>query len=142
MSDKTIILFAHGARDAQWEEPLRRIAAAIVAQVPAQCVRLAFLGLRAPSLPECIAELAADACREVLIVPVFIANSGHLIRELPPLIESLRLAHPALRIALAAAVGEADPVVRAIATHALALAAAPPSDAQAAAGEGAGRGEA
>jgi sirohydrochlorin cobaltochelatase len=141
MTDQTIVLFAHGARDAQWEEPLRRIAAAIVAQAPAQRVQLAFLGLRSPSLAECVAEIVAAGGTDVLIVPVFIANSGHLMRDLPQIVDVLRAAYPTLAFRLTPAVGEAEPVVQAIATHALALAALNASDEQASAGEGTRCGE-
>ncbi|MRD73708.1 cobalamin biosynthesis protein CbiX [Rhodocyclus tenuis] len=117
----TLILFAHGARDPQWDAPLHRIAAAIRERSPGQQVTMAFLGLRAPTLDTCVETLVADGHRSLLIVPIFVANSGHLIREMPPLIDALQTRFPQVQIALADAVGEAEPVVQAIATHALSL---------------------
>jgi hypothetical protein len=57
-----LILFAHGARDPRWAEPFEAVAARVAAQRPGVAVRLAFLELMTPDLPQAGAELVAAGC--------------------------------------------------------------------------------
>ncbi len=50
-----LILFAHGARDPEWAEPLRRVQAAIRWRLDSVPVELAFIEFMAPNLTECAA---------------------------------------------------------------------------------------
>jgi sirohydrochlorin cobaltochelatase len=119
-SRKALVLFAHGARDARWREPFDRLAQKLCAVLPDTPVRLAFLELMSPQLPEALGELAAAGVGEVTVVPVFFGQGGHLRRDLPALVDSCRLQYPALSIRCAAAVGEADTVLDAIAGYCVA----------------------
>lgn len=113
-----IVLFGHGARDPEWAGPMRRIRDAILARPDAPSVELAFLEFMTPRLPEAIAALAAAGARKVAVVPIFLAQGGHLKRDLPVLLDAARLAHPDCEIVLATAAGEAGPVVAAMADYA------------------------
>ena len=113
-----VVLFGHGARDPEWAGPMQRIRTRMLAAPEAPRVELAFLEFIRPTLPEAIAELAAAGVRRVAVVPVFLAQGGHLKRDLPALIESSRRAHPECRITLSMAAGEAEEVVDAIAGYA------------------------
>lgn len=118
-SDSAIVLFGHGARDPEWAGPMRRIRDAVLARPDAPKVELAFLEFMTPTLPEAIAALARDGVRRVAVVPVFLAQGGHLKRDLPLLLDAARAAHPDCEITLATAAGEAEPVVRAMADYAI-----------------------
>lgn len=114
-----IILFAHGARDPEWANPLRRIQAVVrerMAEVP---VELAFLEFIAPSLPESTAQLVARGARKIVVLPMFIAQGGHLKREVPEMLEALRSTYPEVQFSLGAAIGENEIVVQAMASAAL-----------------------
>lgn len=115
-----LILFAHGARDPEWAAPLRRVRARIAAQAPDRVVELAFLEFMSPNLADCATALVAGGARAVTVVPMFIAQGGHLKRDVPQLIDALRAAHPDVTFTLLPAVGEADAVVAAMADYALA----------------------
>jgi sirohydrochlorin cobaltochelatase len=112
---RALVLFAHGARAASWAAPFERLRDSAAARLPDCTVRLAFLELMEPRLPETVAQLVADGADEVTIVPVFLGQGGHLLRDLPLLAEGLRAAHPGLRLRVAGAVGE-DPGVLAAMT--------------------------
>lgn len=114
-----IILFAHGARDPEWANPLRRIQAAMLQSQPGRCIELAFLEFMHPDLSGCIETLVGKNVQEIVVVPMFIAQGGHLKRDVPELVEKLRLQYPALSIRQTVAVGEADAVVQAMAHYAL-----------------------
>ncbi|SOZ14007.1 Sirohydrochlorin cobaltochelatase, Cobalamin (Vitamin B12) biosynthesis anaerobic pathway [Cupriavidus taiwanensis] len=118
--DRALVLFAHGARDARWREPFERLQQKLVAALPGCAVRLAFLELMSPLLADALAELAAQGVTEVTVVPVFFGQGGHIRRDLPALIDQCRQAHPGLRIHCAAAVGESDAVLDAIAAYCVA----------------------
>jgi sirohydrochlorin cobaltochelatase len=117
-----IILFAHGARDPEWANPLRRVQAAIRQQAGEMPVELAFLEFMAPSLPECAATLIAGGANNILVVPMFIAQGGHLKRDVPEMLALLRSTHKNAQFSLAGAIGENEAVIRAMAAAALELA--------------------
>lgn len=118
-SASALVLFGHGARDPEWAGPMRRIRDTVSARAGAPRVELAFLELMTPTLPEAIATLVAGGARRVAVVPIFLAQGGHLKRDLPRLLDEVRAAYPACEITLATAAGEADAVIGAIADYAL-----------------------
>jgi len=73
-----LILFAHGARDPEWANPMRRVQAAIRQRVSEIQVELAFLEFMAPTLPDCATALIAGGATKVVVMPMFIARGGHL----------------------------------------------------------------
>ena len=114
-----IILFAHGARDPEWANPLRRVQAAIRQRAGAVPVELAFLEFMTPTLPECATALVAGGASEIVVMPMFIAQGGHLKRDVPEIIDRLRSTHPEVRFSLGGAIGENEIVVQAMAEAAL-----------------------
>jgi sirohydrochlorin cobaltochelatase len=118
-----VILFGHGARDPAWAEPLRRVQAAIREQAPDLPVVPAFLEFLTPTLADCVAELVAGGARKVVVLPMFIAQGGHLQRDLPNMLAPLRAAHPGIEFVLAPVVGENPAVIRAMAAVAVQAAA-------------------
>ncbi len=120
MSDG-MILFAHGARDPRWAAPFESVAARVRRQRPALQLRLAFLELMSPTLVEAGTELCAAGCRHIGVLPMFLGTGGHLRKDLPPMIEQLRRAHPEVRWSLHTAIGEIDAVAQAMAAAAVAL---------------------
>jgi sirohydrochlorin cobaltochelatase len=116
---ETIILFAHGARDPQWAGPLRAIAMEILATSPGTRVELAFLEFMEPTLPVLADRLSADGVQLARLVPVFLGGAGHVLRDLPGLIDICQAKYPGLRINAQVAVGQSAEVIRAIAKVAL-----------------------
>lgn len=110
-----VILFAHGARDPEWREPVDRLAALVARRLPGADVRAAFLEHMQPPLGEAVAGAVGSGAQRVLIVPVFLARGGHLKHDLPRLVAGLRAAHPGAELSVAAPVGEAEPVLGAMA---------------------------
>jgi sirohydrochlorin cobaltochelatase len=101
-----LVLFAHGARDPQWAEPFRAIAASVTASRRDLTVKLAFLELQPPSLADAITELAAAGHGTIHIAPLFMAQGGHLKQDVPKLLAEIRKRQPALHIALLPALGD------------------------------------
>lgn len=114
-----LILFAHGARDPTWAGPLERLREAILVRDASADVRLAFLEFMAPSLPEAIDLAVADGALRVGIVPVFLAQGGHVRRDVPVMLEAARARHPGVEIHLQGVLGEAQEVIDAMAAAVL-----------------------
>ncbi len=127
MTTTALILFAHGARDPRWAAPFERLQQIAQSQLPDVAVRLAFLELMNPRLPETVAELVGAGCTQVTVVPVFLGQGGHVLRDLPLIVEQLHADHPQLQVKVAEAVGENPQVLSAIAHYCISAVGAAPS---------------
>jgi len=116
---RAVILFGHGARNPEWAEPFHRIQAAMQAQSPEVPVALGFLELMQPTLEEAVDQLVAGGADEIAIVPIFMAAGSHIRKDLPQRAADAMDRHPGLTIHLAPPVGEAAPVIEAMARYAL-----------------------
>jgi sirohydrochlorin cobaltochelatase len=110
-----LILFAHGARDPRWAEPLTRLAEVVHAQRPTVVVEPAFLELMQPDLPTVLDRLASDGHVRINLLPVFWSAGGHVIRDLPALMEASRLRNPGLNVAVLPVLSELPGVLDAVA---------------------------
>lgn len=124
MKKTALILFAHGARAAGWAAPFERLRELTQQRLPETLVALGFLELMTPQLPELVAELVAQGVAEINVVPVFLGTGGHLLRDLPLILEELRRDHPALALKVAGAVGENSDVIKAMTDYCVAAATA------------------
>ncbi|MDN4036549.1 sirohydrochlorin chelatase [Massilia sp. YIM B02443] len=115
-----LILFAHGARAASWAAPFERLREQAAARLQDTEVALAFLELMTPGLPEVAAGMVARGINDITVVPVFLGQGGHLLRDLPALADQLRAAHPGLQLNVVGAIGEDDGVQRAMADYCVA----------------------
>jgi sirohydrochlorin cobaltochelatase len=118
--NSAIILFAHGARDPEWAAPFRRIAARLRECSPNFPVQLAFLELMQPALADAVARMAADGITRITLVPLFLAQGGHLKEDLPRLLDDIRRGHPGVTIDITEAIGDSEVMTAAIADWALA----------------------
>ena len=124
MTDRGVLLVAHGARDPEWARPFDDVAARTAAARPDASVRLGFLELMTPTIADAGAALALDGCTQVDVLPLFLGAGGHVRRDLPRIVDDLRAAYPAVQWRLRPAVGECEPVVAAMAAAAVGLLAA------------------
>jgi len=112
---EAIILFAHGARDPSWAEPILRIRAMVASRRPDAQVEAAFLERLQPSLAEAVGRVAGVGADHIVVYPLFMAPSGHLRREVPELLREIRARHPQIEITLAPPMGDAATILEAIA---------------------------
>ena len=97
-----------------------RVREQMLARSPSLRVELAFFGFIEPSLPDCAEALIGEGFERVVIVPMFIAQGGHLKKDLPLIVDELRDRYPQVIFEVAGPVGEAERVVQAMAEQALA----------------------
>jgi sirohydrochlorin cobaltochelatase len=111
---KAIVLFGHGARDVRWREPFDRLVVLWKAQHPDALVQLAFLEMMDPSLEAAVTSLSSAGASEIVVVPVFFGQGGHLRNDFPVLLNSCQEKFPSVKLSAALAVGEDEGVLQAI----------------------------
>ena len=109
-----LVLFAHGARDAQWSEPFRAMQKAVAARRSDLTVELAFLEIMQPALADCVAGLAQAGHGCIVIAPLFLAQGSHLKKDLPRLLKELSARHPSADISVLPPIGEVTELLDAI----------------------------
>jgi len=112
-----LLLFAHGARDPRWAEPIERIAVELRAQCPDREVRVAYLEFMRPDLGEAVSSLVNDrGCAVIEVMPLFLGAGGHVRNELPRLLQVETARHPEVRITSHPVLGDCAGITLAIAT--------------------------
>lgn len=106
MNASLLILLAHGSRDTEWNECLRRMTREL-RQTTGKNVSLAFMDLAEPDLE---AVLERDACQgarhqKIEILPLFLADAGHVRRDIPKIVAAAEEKYPGLRIQTLPAIG-------------------------------------
>jgi len=114
MNDQAIILFAHGARDPDWAAPFNIIKQQLQAARPQLQIELAFQDFMSPTLEEAAAQVAARGTRRAVLVPLFMAQGGHLKQDLPRMVGKIREQHPQLELQVMPAIGAAPEILQAI----------------------------
>ncbi len=110
-----IVLFAHGSRDPNWARPFEEIRERVRASRPECPIELAYLEFLSPTLEEAIGALAREGAPAITVFPLFMAEGGHLKRDIPRILDEIRASHPHVPIALEPAIGEVPEILAAIA---------------------------
>lgn len=90
-----LLLFAHGARDPAWARPFEAVASRLRQTRPQTPLELAFLEFMAPNISDAADDLVRQGCTRVHVMPLFLGTGGHVRRDIPPLLDSLRARHGA-----------------------------------------------
>jgi sirohydrochlorin cobaltochelatase len=114
-----IVLFGHGARNAEYVQPFLRIREAMLARDPQAKVEIGFLELSQPTLEDAIDTLVKQGERYIRVVPIFFAPGRHVLKDLLERAAAALDRHAGLEIELADAVGTIPSVVDAMAEYAL-----------------------
>lgn len=114
-----LVLFAHGARDPRWAAPFQRLQKITQAGAPSMVVELAFLEFMTPGLPDLVAHLVSQGINHITVSPIFLGQGGHVLRDLPKMIEELQEQFPTLVVKQIPAVGENEAVLAAISAYCL-----------------------
>lgn len=111
-NDSAIILFAHGAREPEWARPFERLRDRLRAS--GVRVELAYLGSMPPSLEDAAEVLAREDAKLITIVPLFLAQGGHIREDLPKIVHDIRGLHPKSEFRVTPALGDAPEMLDAM----------------------------
>jgi sirohydrochlorin ferrochelatase len=95
------IVFGHGSTLESANDAVRAMAekmAVIIAPAGSETVETAFLESGKPDLRGAVDVLAGRGITHIVVIPYFLTLGMHLQRDLPRLVEAIRLAHPAIEI--------------------------------------------
>ena len=92
------IVFAHGSSVESANQAVRAVALEVFQRGGYPVVEAAFLEGGRPDLPEAVTGLAAQGLARVVVIPYFLTLGLHLQRDLPRLIDDLKLLNPHLDI--------------------------------------------
>ena len=110
-----ILLFAHGARADVWATPFRAVRDRLRAEHPERPVELAFLEFMSPDFDDGVELLFKAGATRLLVCPLFLGSGGHVLRDLPTLVDAARAKRPELVIDCAPSLGEDAGMIDAIA---------------------------
>ncbi|MFD6857705.1 sirohydrochlorin chelatase [Rhodococcus sp. NPDC060090] len=112
-----LIAVAHGSRDPR---SARAVAAALTAvrrRHPEFDVRLAFLDLNSPSVPQVLDTVAAEGHRCAVVVPLLLGSAFHARIDLPALLAESRIRTPHLEVVCSDILGDDELLVAAARDH-------------------------
>ena len=107
MSNKALIIVAHGSRKESSNTEVMHLGEKLKALVEADydVVRTAFLEFSDPPLEESIKACVNKGLREIVILPYFLASGNHVTRDVPAIIEKMKLTYPDIKLELKGHIG-------------------------------------
>lgn len=109
-----LIAVAHGSRDPRSAQVMAAVVADVRAANPGLDVRLAFLDLSLPAVPDVIAAVAAEGHDEAVVVPLLLGDAFHSRVDLPGLLAQARRQHPRVALSQADVLGSGPGLLAAL----------------------------
>ena len=104
-SAPALVAVAHGSRDPRSAATVAALMDEVRRQRPGLDVRLSFLDLSAPRLPDAMAAVAADGHGRAVVVPLLLGHAFHARVDVPGEVSRAARRHPRLDIAVAPVLG-------------------------------------
>jgi sirohydrochlorin cobaltochelatase len=101
-----LIIVAHGSLDPNWRASVESLAESLEADVGPDRVRLAYMDHTPPTLDDVVSEAVQKGVGRVRVLPLFLANEGHVDRDIRPEVDRLRKTHRSVEFELMPAVGQ------------------------------------
>ncbi len=108
MSNKALLLVAHGSRRSSSNDEVRAVAKRLAEQDGGeyQQVRAAFLELAEPLIPQGIEQCIAEGAEEVVVLPYFLSAGRHVVEDIPA--EAAKAEVGTARVRIAPYLGSAE----------------------------------
>jgi sirohydrochlorin ferrochelatase len=100
-----LVAVAHGSRDPRSAATVAELVAEVRRQRPGLDVRLSFLDLSAPRLPDVLDAVAADGHRRAVVVPLLLGHAFHASVDVPGAVTQAAARLPGLDIAISPVLG-------------------------------------
>ena len=107
-SAPALVAVAHGSRDPRSAATVSALLDEVRRQRPELDVRLSFLDLSAPRLPDVLAAVAADGHRRAVVVPLLLGRAFHARVDVPGEVSRAARRNPHLDITVANVLGGRD----------------------------------
>jgi sirohydrochlorin ferrochelatase len=100
-----LVAVAHGSRDPRSAATVAELVAEVRRQRPGLDVRLSFLDLSAPRLPDVLDGVAADGHRSAVVVPLLLGHAFHARVDVPGAVATAAARLPGLDITIGPVLG-------------------------------------
>jgi len=100
-----LVAVAHGSRDPRSAATVAALVAEVRRQRPGLDVRLSFLDLSAPRLPDVLDGVAADGHRHAVVVPLLLGHAFHASVDVPSAVTQAAARLPGLDITVSPVLG-------------------------------------
>lgn len=100
-----LILIAHGSRDSRWRASIEQLAHSLQDRTAGRPVRLAYMECSQPTLQEVVDEAVEQRCATIHVLPLFLADQGHVERNIVPEVGRLQQAYDETEIRLLPSIG-------------------------------------
>jgi len=100
-----VIFVAHGSRNPKWRASVEALIESLQANLGCDEVQLAYMEHGPPTLVD-VASRAIDAgATSIRVMPLFLADAGHVERDIRPMVERLRERSEQVEVELLAPLG-------------------------------------
>jgi sirohydrochlorin ferrochelatase len=105
MTGSALVAVAHGSRDPRSAATVAELVTQVRRQRPGLDVRLSFLDLSAPRLPDVLDAVAADGHTRAVVVPLLLGHAFHARVDVPGAVATAAARLPGLEIATSPVLG-------------------------------------
>jgi sirohydrochlorin cobaltochelatase len=100
-----VIFVAHGSRDSRWRASVEAVVEALRAELGPDAARIAYMDCAPPTLMEVATDAAAAGATRIRVVPLFLADEGHVERDVRPMVDAVAAALAGVDVQLLPAMG-------------------------------------
>jgi sirohydrochlorin cobaltochelatase len=101
-----LILIAHGSRHSRWRSSVESVVEALQRELGPAAVRLAYMDCTPPTLMDVASEAVREGATSLRVLPLFLAEEGHVKRDVEPLVREVCAAFPDIVVEQLAPVGQ------------------------------------
>lgn len=121
-TQRHLVLCAHGTGAVEGQATIQSFFEALEQRIRGNRpeilqVKLAFVDVQQPDLADVLVELADDNCREIVILPLFLARGFHIRTDIPAAIEKFNAKFPAHTVLVADSLGPSQDLAAVLANQ-------------------------
>ncbi|MGG5253568.1 sirohydrochlorin chelatase [Neobacillus sp. SM06] len=95
---KAILYIGHGTKAKKGAEEAKAFMQQVMEKVKAPIQEMSFLEFTEPSIEQGFFRCVEKGAAEITVVPLFLLAAGHIKRDIPRIITSLKKKHPAIKV--------------------------------------------
>jgi sirohydrochlorin cobaltochelatase len=108
MNAQAIIIIDHGSKSVTATEEFNFIVNTVKKKYNSPHVYGAHMEISTPSLGDIVRQISNTQIKKILIIPYFLFNGRHILKDIPQMIEELKPQYPSLHFNMAAPIGKEE----------------------------------
>ena len=101
-----VIFIAHGSRDPKWRASVGAVIESLATDLGRDRVGLAYMDCAPPTLMDVASKAVQAGATSLRVAPLFLAEEGHVDRDVRPMVEQLRERFDGVEVELLPPVGQ------------------------------------